>query len=152
MCDRKITQTKDKLFSPCKSLLDVNYISKKDGLLSHIPSASKMGRKHLHPPPPSVPSLSNRPNVVYLSDSDEEEQNKQRHPCNVALGGRHSMASTITTVEIHWLFGSEGSMYNFGTGKDLPDSVDYHSSVSLFCCESHEGQGIFHSELDGFFL
>jgi len=122
-----------------------------DGLLSHIPPASKMGRKHSQPPPPSVPSLSNRPNVVYLSDSDEEEQNKQRHPCIMALGGRHSRVSTITTVEIHQLFGNEDNMYNFATGKDLPDFVDYHSSASLVCCESHEGQGIFHSELDGFF-
>jgi len=150
VCDRKITQIKDKIFSPCKSLLGVNYISKKGGLLSHIPSASKMGRKHSQPPPPSVPSLSNRPNVVYLTDSDEEEKIKQRHPCNMALGGRHSRVSTITTVEIHQLFGNEGSMYNFATGKDLPDFVDYHSSASLVSCESHEGQDIFHSELDGF--
>lgn len=151
MCDRKVTQIKDKLFSSCKSLLDVNHFSKKGGLLSDIPSASKMGRKHSQHPPPSFPSPSNKPNVVYLSDSDEEEQNKQRHPCIVALGGRHSRVSATTTVEIHQLFGNEGAMYNFATGKDLPDFVDYKSSASLVSHESHEGQGIFHSELDGFF-
>jgi hypothetical protein len=152
VCDRKVTQIKDKLFSSCKSLLDVNYISKEGGLLSHIPSASKMGRKHYQLPPPSFPSPSNRPNVVYLSNSDEEEQNKQRRPCVIALSGRHSRVSAITTVEIHQLFGNEGTMYNFATGKDLPDFVDYQSSASLVSHESHEGQGTFHSELDVFFF
>lgn len=151
VCDRKVTQVKDKPFSSCKSLLDAGYISKKGGLLSHIPSASKMGRNLPLLPPLSFSSQSKRPSIVYLSDSDEEEQNTQRCPCIMASSGRHSRVSAITTIESHQLFGSEDTMYHLSTDKDLPDFVDYQSSASFISGELHEEQGIFHSELDDLF-
>jgi hypothetical protein len=145
VCDREITEVKDRLSSG-KSF-DVDYVGKKGCLLSHIPSAHKMGRKHSLLLSPSYSSPSNRPNVVYLSDSEEEELSKQRCHCIMSSGCRHSRVSAITAVEGHQLLGNEGIIYNFSTGQQLPYFVDYDSFASLVSLESHEEQGVFHSEL-----